>query len=176
MIIFSNEECIQWANFHKITLNDRLSPNRCNNTPYRLSGKIPSSTSSLMWLMRRIEASLIIESQCLVWISDWSIFPSNDNFQLFYRYRQSYGNNKLLSEAPGHLCMSYERAEIVSLAWLCVLQGWDAHIIPDQGYSSVFLSHDEWFELGFSERSIAVDCQKEFAEAKIDLQLKDSQQ
>ena len=172
MNILSKDECADWAKRYKIALDERLRPFRCNNAPHRLWAKIPSSFSRVLWVMRQIESSLNIDSQCLVWVTDWGIFPSNENMQLFYRFRQSYGNNKLLSEAPGHLCLPNERDEIVSLIWLCALQGWDVHVMPDTGSSSIFISHDEWFELGYTDLDNCVEGQKRFAESKLELQLK----
>ena len=174
MIIFSKDECLDWTKRYKITLNGSGVPLCCNNAPIRLRVPFPKGFTQILWVARQIERSLYLSSQCLVWVTESGIFDSAENLQLFYRYRQSYGSSKLLVDAPGHLCLSYERPEIVSLVWLCMLQGWDAHIIPDLGSTSAFVSHDQWFELGFTDLAACKDSQKQFAAAKLESQLREN--
>ncbi len=88
-----------------------------------------------------------------MWVTGWSIFPSNENLHLFYRFRQTYGDHRLLHEAPGHLCLNYESSEVVTLVQLGMLSGWDLHLIPTAGYARAFVSHDEWVEIGFDHDS-----------------------
>lgn len=38
----------------------------------------------------------------LLWITEWGVWPSSENLHLYYRLRQSYGDYRLLNEAPGH--------------------------------------------------------------------------
>ena len=68
---------------------------------------------------------------------------------LFYRLRQTYGETRLLHEAPGHLCLDGESAEVVTLIHLAILFGWDLHLLPTAGHSRAFVCHDEWVEVGF---------------------------
>ncbi len=172
MIILSKDECVKWAAGHKLKLSEQAKPLRCNGLSSRLWAPFPKEFPQLLWVARQLESSLVIESECLVWISGWSIFPSSENLQLFYRYRQSYGSNKLIGEAPGHLCLTYERAEIATLIWLGMLHGWDVHVLPDLPYSAVFISHDQYYEIGYSDVNSCLTAQKEFAEAKLELQVK----
>jgi hypothetical protein len=37
----------------------------------------------------------------LVWITEWFIWGSSENWNLYYKLRQSYGDLRLLPEAPG---------------------------------------------------------------------------
>jgi hypothetical protein len=62
----------------------------------------------MLWFSRCIEAALQPRQSCLVWVTDWGVFPSNENLHLFYRLRQTYGEARLLDEAPGHLCQNFE--------------------------------------------------------------------
>ena len=172
MLIISEKECSEWAKRFSVKLDDRGRPLCCSDAPFRLRGRFPDVFTKMLWVARQIELSLGAYSQCLVWITESGIFASAENLQLFYRYRQSYGSSKLLADAPGHLCLSYERAEIVSLIWLCMLQGWDVHAFPDSGSPSIFISHDEWFELGYTRLDACRDSQERFAEAKLELQLR----
>lgn len=171
MIVFSIDECLNWFKGRTFALDELSQPVRCNNSGHKLHGKFPANFNGILWIIRQIEQALIIDSQCLVWISDWSIFHSGDNFHLFYKFSQSYNCNALISSSPGHLCMSYERAEIVTLVWLCVSQGWDVHVVPDNDCISAFFSHDGWFELGYSNRDLCIEAREKFKEINIALEL-----
>jgi hypothetical protein len=173
MIVLSKDECSDWAKRYKVQLDERSLPVRCNGHPHRLRSKFPGAFTKMLHVARAIESSLYINSQCLVWITGWEIWPSSENWQLFYRYRQSYGSNKLLLEAPGHLFLPYERAEIATMVWLGMLQGWDVHVFPDNVWSNcVFVSNDEWIEIGYEELAAAEGARNDFAEAKLEFQLK----
>ena len=56
-----------------------------------------------------------------------------------------------MDEAPGHLCLDYEAAELVTLIHLVMLFGWDAHVLTVSGYGRAFVSHDEYVDFGFDD-------------------------
>lgn len=80
-----------------------------------------------------------------------------DTWITFWDSMWSYGDLRLLHEAPGHLCLDFEVPELVTLIQLCTLFGWDTHLISTFGYGQAFLCHDEWVDLGF-------DCEKQYKE------------
>jgi hypothetical protein len=154
MRILSPEECAAFAE-KLVTLDDRRVPMRDTGKPHRLRSQVPSAFTKSLWLSRFIESRLDPRDECLIWVTAWNIFPSNENFHLFYRLRETYGERRLLHEAPGHLCLNYESAEVVTLVQLGILFGWDLHLITTDGYARAFISHDEWFELGFDHEEDA---------------------
>ncbi|HEX6533667.1 MAG TPA: hypothetical protein VF041_03665 [Gemmatimonadaceae bacterium] len=52
---------------------------------------------------QQLEHALRPREACLLWITDWGIWRSSENLHLCYRLRQSYGDRRLLDEAPAHL-------------------------------------------------------------------------
>ena len=92
---------------------------------------------------RALEQALQPRAQCLLWVTDWGVWRSSENLHLYYRLRQSYGDVRLLEEAPGHLFLDYEGADLVSFLQVGLLCGWDMHLIPAEGYARAFVSHDE---------------------------------
>jgi hypothetical protein len=66
---------------------------------------------------------------------------------LYYRLRESYGERRLLHEAPAQLCQKHEREDLATLIWLALLFGWDAYRLPDSDQLAIFFSHDELLEL-----------------------------
>jgi hypothetical protein len=150
MRIYTPEECATWAE-RLVTLDDGRKPTRDLEKPHRLRCEFPKSFTQMLWFSRCIDAALQPRQSCLVWVTDWGVFPSNENLHLFYRLRQTYGETRLLHEAPGHLCLNFESAEVVTLVHLGILFGWDLHLIPTSGYARAFVCHDEWVEIAFDD-------------------------
>jgi hypothetical protein len=140
MRVFTPDESAKWSE-QLVALDARRQPTRDLGKPHRLKCEFPASFTQLLWFSRRIEAALQPRDSCLVWVTDWGVFPSGQNLHLFYRFRQTYGELRLLHEAPGHLCLHYESAEVVTLLHLGMLFGWDLHLIPTTGYARAFVSH-----------------------------------
>jgi hypothetical protein len=99
---------------------------------------------------RQLERALQPREACLLWVTDWGIWRS-ENLHLYYRLRQSYGDQRLLDEAPAHLFLDYEGPDLVSFLEVGILCGWDMHLIPFVGYAWAFVSHDEFVEFAADE-------------------------
>jgi hypothetical protein len=89
---------------------------------------------------------------CLLWVSEFSIHPSNENLHLYYRMRQSYGEIRLLNEAQGHLFLDYEDAELASFLQMGIVNGWEMHVFPELAYGEsdtarAIICHDDWIAL-----------------------------
>ena len=108
---------------------------------------VPGLTS----FCQQLERALQPREACLLWVTDWGIWRSSENLHLYYRLRQSYGDMRLLDEAPAHLFLDYEAADLVSFLEVGILCGWDMHLIPFVGYSRAFVSHDEYMEFAADE-------------------------
>ena len=100
---------------------------------------------------QHLERALQPREACLLWVTDWGIWRSSENLHLYYRLRQSYGDQRLLEEAPGHLFLDYEAADLVSFLQVGIVCGWDMHLIPLVGYARAFISHDEFVEFAADE-------------------------
>lgn len=153
MRFFTPSECAEWCERLELPLDNCRKPKRELAHPHRLRCTFLPSFTQLLWFSRLIESALQPRETCLLWVTDWGIFSSNENYHLYYRLRESYGDSRLLHEAPGHLCLDYERPEVVTLIELCILFGWDAHLIPTVGYGRAFVCHDERAILGFDDEN-----------------------
>lgn len=85
----------------------------------------------------------------LLWITEWGVWPSSENLHLFYRLRASYGEPRMVWEAPGQMFLGYEQADLLSLLQVVILNGWDAYVIPDLDYARLFVSHDGYALVAF---------------------------
>ena len=134
----------------------------------------PKKFSQFLWFSRSIEQALQPRRSCLVWITESGVWESSENEHLYYRFRQSYGDQRLLHEAPGHLCLRYEGAEVITLVYLGILFGWDVHLIPSAGYARAFVCHDEWIEIGFDNERLFNETRLAWEKAKLNFSVPSS--
>lgn len=109
------------------------------------------SVPALTNFCRQLEQTLLPREACLLWVTDWGIWRSSENLHLYYRLRQSYGDQQFLDEAPAHLFLEHEGADLVSFLEIGIICGWDMHLIPFVGYARAFVSHDEYIEFAANE-------------------------
>ena len=82
----------------------------------------------------------------LLWITEWGIWESSENWHLYYKLRQTYGDQRLLSEAPGHLFLEYETEDMASFLQVAMLNGWGGYILTGANYVNAFFSQDEFID------------------------------
>ena len=92
----------------------------------------------------------------LLWVTEWGIWSGSENWQLYYRLRHTYGDYRLLHEAPGHLFLDYEMEDLTSFLQLAMLNGWGGYVLTKAGYANLFFSHDEFIQF-YSEDQRLVD-------------------
>ena len=74
------------------------------------------------------------------------IWPSSENWHLYYKLRQSYAYQRLLQEAPGHFFLEHESEDIASFLQVAMLTGWGGYLLTEANYVNVFFSDDEFIE------------------------------
>jgi hypothetical protein len=82
--------------------------------------------------------------ECLFWVTEYGIWPSSEDWHLYYKLRSSYGDARKLGEAPGHLFLDYEKSALTTFLSQAIQFGWGAYVVPNPLWSQIFLSHDEW--------------------------------
>lgn len=85
--------------------------------------------------------------ECLLWVTQTGVWPSNENLHLYYRLRSSYADVHLVDEKPAVRALRHEASDLVSLVHLGMLFGWDMLLLTSHDYGRVFVSHDGWFQL-----------------------------
>ena len=93
-----------------------------------------------------IASSLTYRMPTLVWITEWGIWPSSENWHLYYRLCNSYGELRLLREAPGHLFLGHESEDLTSFLQIAMLNGWGGYVLTQADYANAFFSHDEYID------------------------------
>lgn len=165
MRFLTDAECRDW-----IAERALLDPGGWPMTPSRQGVRhARAPISAEVAFSRRLERALEPRQACLLWVTTWGVWPSGENLHLYYRLRQSYGDPRLLHEAPGHLFLDYEAADLVSYLQVGILCGWDMHLLPSVGYARAFVSHDEFVELAAdgSNQDIADGFAKDVGGARV---------
>jgi hypothetical protein len=82
---------------------------------------------------------------------------------LYYRLRQSYGDQRLLHEAPGHLFLDYERDDLTSFLQVAIANGWGGYIAASSADPwFAFFSHDEYIDFYADEDAHLADVKKHY--------------
>jgi len=155
MRFFTIAEATHWCR-DLVRLDERQCPLWPSADKHHVRADLPVGHTQLMWFCRHLEQSLQPRDSCLLWVTDWGIWGSSENWHLYYRLRQSYGDVRLLHEAPAHLFLNYEGPDLITFLEVGILSGWDMHLIPTVGYSRAFVSHDEFVEFSADEHNPAL--------------------
>ncbi len=146
MVFLSTEKARTWTLGYGFELDKLGLPSRSVPGHYSVRCELPKQLSELVWFCRFVEAMLETRTQCLLWITTVGVWPSSENWHLYYRLKEVYGDHQLFADAPAHLFLEFEREDMVTFLQLGVSFGWDMHLLPAKGAVRVFLSHDEFAE------------------------------
>ncbi len=144
-------EMVEWCKIRSIEV-DASGRSTFENDLHCIRVNIPSEIRRLAWFSRFIESNLRPRDRCLVWVTSWGIWESSENWHLYYRLRQSYGDFRLIEEAPGHLFLEYETPDLISFLHLGLSAGWDMHLFLSDNVSRVVVSHDGWVEIALADK------------------------
>jgi len=152
MEFLENNEICQWAEQHglqlgedfEVRLPDLESRSWKSYAEGRRSGREEAAANELI-------AGLGSWDECLVWITQWGVWPSGEDWPQFYAWRGNQGERRSLNKAPGHRFTRAESLLLAELLKLIMENAWDAHVLCSRGGRADGLrgkiSHDEWYEL-----------------------------
>jgi hypothetical protein len=148
---FTNAENRIWADTYGFPVDDDKAAGFVPTCDLAVRIEAPESFSRLHWFARGLEEALRPREDLLIWVTNWGIYPSSENGHLYYRHRLSYGDQRLLSEAPGHLCLEHEQRDAGTWIQLFTAFAWDFYLLPARGFGRGFVSHDGYAVLESSE-------------------------
>ncbi len=91
------------------------------------------------------------ESFACVDITDWAVWPSVQNMDLFYAYRRSLGEQRLLIDAHFHVFAAHEANAMRNIIHLALISLFNVAGASTTTGFRFFASHDEWIELSWFE-------------------------
>jgi hypothetical protein len=86
---------------------------------------------------------------------------------LFTRFRQAFGEQRLLDEAPGHLVTPDEADDAISIISVSLLFIWNCHVLCASGRDAFFTSHDEYGWYASHDESVVQSVRVHLAKASI---------
>ena len=145
MRFYTESECETWLAGHNRQKPDKIEGLHTAEVSY------PSTPGKIEYFAHCIATTLTCRMPTLLWITEWGIWRAN--WHLYYRFRQSYGDQRLLHEAPGHMFLEFESEDLGSFLQLAMLNGWDGYVLTEANYMNTFFSHDEYVKFFASNAS-----------------------
>ena len=84
-----------------------------------------------------------LRGERLLWITEWSVWPSCEHMPVFERWRAAFGEGRTLIEAPGHVIAPGEESDGLSILVIASLFLWDCWMYEETG-AVAMISHDEF--------------------------------
>ena len=137
MQFMTNEECREWMRGRGQgdgdwpTLEESPSP--------QVKGRLGFAFADAF----RLSSIFSYDSEVLLWVTATRIWSAN--LHLYYRFREGYGDRRLVEQAPGHLFLNYEKTDLLSYLQIIIQNGWDFYALGAEDYARLFVSHDEYF-------------------------------
>jgi hypothetical protein len=152
MHFIESDEIREWVGEHSIDVapNDRFKIPR---TSLVLSGPFGQAADP-----KGQEGSIALScverlgtwDECLLWVQEWGVWPSSEDWPAYYAARGQQGERRSLGIAPGHIFEAGEKQLVVRFVQLVLENAWDAQLVTllnDEPVSRMYISHDEWVEV-----------------------------
>lgn len=140
MRCYTESECEAW-----LTGRERKNPDLIPGVQTQRI-EYPPESHRLFFVAHWIATEITYTQPTLLFITEWGIWGSSENWHLYYKLRQTYGDSRLLDEAPGHLFLDYEAEDLATFLQISMLNGWGGYILTDANYVNAFFSHDEYID------------------------------
>jgi hypothetical protein len=128
MRFYTKDECEEW-----LRGRDRVRPDQTAGIAVERIG-YPPEPHKFFYFAHWIATSMTYRMPTLLWVTEWSIWPSSENWHLYYRLRQGYGDRTLLHETPGHLFLEHEAEDLASFLQIAMLNGWGGYVLTHANY------------------------------------------
>jgi hypothetical protein len=153
---FTKEESDKWLSDRQRGKPDEVQGVSVERMEY------PSEPHRIFFVAHSIASQLTFRRPALLLITEWGIWPSSENWHLYYKLRHSYGDSRLLQDAPGHLFLEHEVEDLASVLQVSMLNGWGGYLLTEANYVNVFFSHDEYIDFFAQTSSNLPDLAKVF--------------
>lgn len=160
MRFYTAQQCEEW-----LAQRSRVRPDTIKS-PHWETFDYPCKGYQFFAVARAIAHSITFRQLTLLWVTEWGIWPSSENWQLYYKLRQTYGDFQLLQDVPGHLFLEYESEDLSTFLQLAMLNGWGGYILTEANYVNAFFSHDEYIEFFTSTPENLSDLRPLFAKSE----------
>jgi hypothetical protein len=151
---YTVEECAAWLSDRQRRKPDLVVDAQVQRIPY------PPEPYRVYFVAHWIASVLTYREPVLLFVTEWGVWPSSENWHLYYKLRQTYGDNRLLGDAPGHLFLEHEAEDLASFLQLSMLNGWGGYVLTEANYVNAFFSHDEYIDFFAEDSANLTDIRK----------------
>ena len=123
MRFYTVQECEEWLAGRERVLHEKVPGVLTVQLSY------PPSPGRILYYAQWIGSKITCREPTLLWITEWGIWPSSENWHIYYKLRQSYGDGHLLHESPGHFFLNFECEDLASFLQLAMLNGWGGYVL-----------------------------------------------
>jgi len=160
MRFYTENECEEWLRARQRALPDTQPEQSLERVLF------PEKPYQLLSFAQWIAGSITFREPTLLWITEIGIWPSSENWHLYYKLRQSHADYRLLHEAPGHLFLQHESEDLASFLQMTMLNGWGGYVLTHANYVNAFVSHDEYVDFIAKLDSNLTDVREKFKVSK----------
>lgn len=82
-----------------------------------------------------------------LFLTEYGIWPSSEDWYLYYTLRRFSGDYRQIQDAPCHIFLSHEGAELFSFLSLALRSGWGGILFGNADDVSIAFSHDDWLRV-----------------------------
>ncbi len=146
MQFFTEDDCRSWAERRGFPLGERPFSVLADQPPFSVRMfRIPADAGKRVALARSLWDDVGRgRPETLVWMTDWSVWPSGEHMPLVVSLRRGFGEARDLGKAPGMLARLGEDDDALSMLVVAILFLWDCWLLAVDGSIAVSLSHDEY--------------------------------
>ena len=131
---------------------DQFLENLADSLPAQGSYCIPADSGRKTALAKLFANHLFKYRDIAICITGWNVWQSCEHLDLFYGYRKSHGENRILFEAPVHLFNDEtDKPSFISIVSLILYFIWDAQIFDRSSHFLLRLSNDEFMDVYANE-------------------------
>jgi hypothetical protein len=118
--------------------------------------KIPIDSGKKVCISQALCSFFNNEEEGLLWINEYGIWPSSENWDLFDGYRKSIDVTEPLWIKPGHIFSPRDIVIVKSLLSMVLFFYWGAILVPSSKKFVMEISHDEVIRM-FSNQQDIID-------------------
>jgi hypothetical protein len=151
---YTKQECDTWLSERHRRKPDLMPSVHVERIQY------PREPYRIFFVAHWIASVLTYRRPVLLFLTEWDVWPNSENWHLYYKLRQTYGDNRLLADAPGHLFLEDEVEGHASFLQLSMLNGWGGYVLMEANYVNALFSHDEYIDFFTEDSANLADVRK----------------
>jgi len=136
--------------------------------PHSASCKIPMDAGRKNRLSKLLASLYKYDEEALLWINEYGIWPSCEDWGLFDGFRRSLGEDSALYERPGHVFSKEDIQSVGSLLAMVLNFFWGAVMVSTTKRTVIRISHDEFMDIFAKDEDVFSELNEMFSNFSAD--------